>query len=211
MYVGLGIRLLETNRTDSEITHETESRYDAARGSMTVTKRLVPPIYMSELNSIRTMARNTHNSLTISTDIRNLRILPTTLYDKHSEAMNKYSAKFQGAQRMLLSQWPHIVEDASPAFLKRALKPNELPSVDDLPNYFSFDISYKPIPDNFKDWRLEGIEPDEAEYIRGNAANDVDYMWEEAAKEVYGRAHAMIHNFVELIKGDKVTVKEATK
>lgn len=200
MYTILNQRILTTKVADREKAEELETAHNAAKGSFAVTQKLVPRAYIKDLDHIRQAARNIHNALTIPTDVRGLRILPTTLFEKHADAMTLWSGKHLNAYKVLEDSWDSIVEHVVPTYIGRELRPNELPATAQLPLYFNFEVSYRQIPDNFKDWRLEGVTPDDADYIRRYAENETFYMWEEAMKEVFAKAHVVIEGFVESVK-----------
>lgn len=199
MYAVLAQRLLTTRKADREAADELERSRGTEKGAYGATIRLVPRPYVKDLDYIRQACAADHKHLTIATDVKGLRILPTTLYERHADRMNHWSEQHKIALDMLTDSWDSIVENVVPKYIGRDLYLGELPHSSELAQYFGLDISYRPIPDNYKDWRLEGISPDDAEHLRRFSENDAAFMWAEAVKDVYGRAHKIMEDFADLV------------
>lgn len=202
--------IFEARKTASDIASDIENEYGAEAGAFNVTKRLIPPMYLKNLRSIRTGMRTDHLKYTIATDRENFRLLPTVLYLQHAARFAHWSDKQITEVRNLQMKWDYIKNVAAPKFLGRALVEGELPSESMLPSYFRLDISYHRIPENFSDWRLDGIAPDEMEHLQNYTKNDTEYMFHDAARALYKKAETVVSRFIDIAKGESCAVKANT-
>lgn len=197
MYVSLNIQVLSAKRTEKQEAREIEEKHGSQKGTFEVRKKLLPPSYLKDILGIASKARQTHYKLTIPTEIENVYILPSTLFERHSEAMGQCMTEFRAAYLGLEAAWDYILSDVVPEYLGRALVPGELPSKRDLPNHFGMRLVHKQIPDSFKDWRIEGVQESDMTQLKARAQADQEELWRETLATVYEKGHSAMAHYIE--------------
>ena len=191
MFASLDISTLGGIRKDEELSFQLQHITKAELGVLSAVKKIIPPHELKDIKSVCTSATTLHKKLTLQTSITNVRILPTTLFDEHSEGLRDFGHEFRKNVDRLVERWPKILDNA-PDRLGSAYNKDEFPSVHDISRHFNIKTRYNPIPDNYSDWVLDGVSPDVVDGLKADLSSDINEMYNDAASDVYKQAQKVM-------------------
>lgn len=198
MIVSLHQRAWSAKATDRRIAGEVEDANDAESGTMRVIKELTPKQYISPIRSIMRIGKAEHDRITVGGFIRGQSLLSTANFDRYAITQSTIRDEFYQAVDRFMVVYPEVLALA-PKRLSKAYRASDFPTIGQIRDYFEYDNKFLPIP-AVHDWRLEGINTDEADVLRQQAEEQVRIMYHDATKEVFERAKVILENIANQAK-----------
>jgi len=140
------------SKFDREITAEINERHNTLKAGFFNKKLLNSGLYTA-IEHVSEEARATHRRMTKPWLDGGCRILPTTLFVTHANAMRELRLKHEAARDEFLKEYPRLVEERK-AELKNLFNAGDYPSVEFLRPRFYFEVRLLPIP-VASDFRVE--------------------------------------------------------
>ena len=140
------------SKFDREITAEINERHKTTKAGFFNKKLLNSRLYTA-IEHVSEEARATHRRMTKPWLDGGCRILPTSLFVTHANAMRDLRLKHEAARDEFLREYPRLVEERK-AELKNLFNADDYPSVEFLRPRFYFEVRLLPIP-VASDFRVE--------------------------------------------------------
>lgn len=185
-------RAWSAKATDRQIAHEVEDANDAAADTISVIKSLVPKEYTAPIRAIMRIGKAEHDRLTVAGFMRGQSLLATANFDRYAITQSTIKDEFYVAVKRFTDIYPQVLAEA-PRRLNRAYKEGDFPSLSQITEYFEYSNKFLPVP-TVSDWRLEGINQEEAEELKGQADEQIKVMYAEATREIFERAKGILEN-----------------
>lgn len=132
---------------DGAVTEDTNQRYEADKGALTVNKQIVSRKFLSHVNSRISAAKATHNALTLPWEPKGANILSAMGHHIYTEAMRLHRHNVEAAAIEFASGMNDYMEEAQQR-LGKSYNPKDYPSGDDVVKKFYIDVEPKPVPES---------------------------------------------------------------
>lgn len=136
-------------KTDKEMSQEATNESGATDGSVRVRKTLFPAASGKHIKAVQSVLSafdsNTHRQHTFGIGIKGQRAMPSAFYMKYMEKFGETRAQADAALDDLEANYPQAIRDAK-QLLQGAFKESDYPSIDEIREYFNFDVKFLPMP-----------------------------------------------------------------
>lgn len=197
----LRIGIWSGRTTDSEVTEEARAKHNAEAGAGTYSKQLIGRKFLSDINKHASAARRSHELLSNPWDDGGTRILTNRMHAKYSEEMRLKKAAFNAAVKALITLYgngEHLAE--AKQRLGSMFNADDYPSTEDLGAKFSFDIEFKPVPDNSQLPKWVGLSETAVKAITKDVERRFDERTQAAMRNVYGRIADVLNTMVDKLR-----------
>jgi hypothetical protein len=137
------------NTLDREITDETNSNKGSMQNSLRVRKTLLPGASGVHVDLVKKCLSafygGYHKIHTYSTPIVGQRVMPAVWHLDYMEKFGETGHASRAAMDVLKAAYPKAVQDAR-ALLGDAWKAEDYPDVEEIEQYYKFDVNFLPVP-----------------------------------------------------------------
>jgi hypothetical protein len=189
----LHIKQLPKTRTHRKATEKLLKDFQADPRAGRAQKVLFPNSELiTQLSAIANEARRLHYDLTapwLDTSTGNARILPASLYKKHTAKMDELKAQYEHLRTQLKSGWDDVRNRAIKD-LGLLASADDYPDAKQLDRLITFDIHYEKVPEH-NDFRVQLAEKDRKELQKQIQAR-ADHAINVVQQTTYARLHEVI-------------------
>jgi hypothetical protein len=136
-------------KTDKEMSEAAVDEAGATTGAVRVRKTLFPAASGKHIKAVQSALSafygNVHMFHTFSIGMKGSRAMPSAYYMTYMEKFGETRAHADNALDDLESGYPQAIKDAQ-ALLGTAFKADDYPPIDEIRNYFSFEVKFLPMP-----------------------------------------------------------------
>lgn len=137
------------NITDKVITEETNTNKKSVQGSLRVRKTLLPGASGVHVDLVKkclgAFYNGYHKDKTFSSSVEGQRIMPAIFYMDYMEKFGETGHASRAAMDVLKAGYPNAVQ-AARALLREAWKAEDYPDVEEIEQYYKFDVKFLPVP-----------------------------------------------------------------
>lgn len=198
MLAVLSRRVWEAAVTDREIANKAETENEAAHGTLKVIKSLFPRDLLLPIRRISDLGYAEHLKRTVPGLMRGQSILATAMFEEYCLVQSAIKDQF----RVKVNEFVELFPDLKKIYkvrLGKAFREEDFPTPRQVRGLFDYDIKFMPIP-KIDDWRLAGLGGEDMEKVRKDAEAHVTAMFNNATKELFGRAREVLGQFVGQLK-----------
>jgi len=189
MLVSLSTHEWTGKKKDKQVSRDVCVRQDAEKDVIEAIICLAPPGELQPINVARGRVYRRFVELTLPWMDGGLRILPSEMYMKYRDEMNKVIAAHTKAVNAFVTRWPEIVANKGKRLGKLASK-YHLPTAAELVGKFYIRQNILPLPET-ADFRVD-ISEDEADEIRTQVAASINSASEKAMGEIWNRLTTLV-------------------
>lgn len=206
--VSLSMRTWTGVTADRGLAESTEEAAKAEAGTMTVIKELTPRQYLKPIKAAVRLARQEHLRMTVPGLHRGQHLLATAMFPEYTMLMGSLRDNFASCVNDFIDVYPSIIE-AAPQRLGEAYRQTDFPSGESMRDFFGFDLQFSPVP-KASDWRLDDLSQDDISKIKQDCQSEVEYMFNEATKEIFNRAKEVLGKFLAQAEHEDANIRKPT-
>lgn len=183
---------------DRDVTEEVSENHKAdLKDAGRYNKRLISPVFLKPTSRVQSVARRTHQILTLPWEDNGKRILSTTGHKHYTEQMRLLRLQFDAAVREFLSKFDDAVKEAKPR-LGTMFDVEEYPTAAEVKDKFWFDVEITGVPEA-GDFRAE-LSDASVKAIVKDIERRADDRLQAAMNDVFERILKVTGHMVERLK-----------
>ena len=194
MLVSLSTHEWTGKKKDKQVSQNVCVSVNAEKDAIEAIICLAPPSELQPINVARGRVYRRFCELTLPWMDGGLRILPSDMYMKYRDEMNKVIADHTKAVNAFATRWPEIVANKDKRLGSLASK-YHWPTAAELKGRFYIRQDILPLPE-IADFRVD-ISEDEADDIRTQVAASINGAAEKAMGEVWSRLSKLVSEVAE--------------
>jgi hypothetical protein len=189
-------------KTDKQMSEAATEETGATTGAVRVRKTLFPAASGKHIKAVQSSLSafysNVHMQHTFGVGMKGQRAMPSAFYMKYMEKFGETQAHADAALDELEAGYPQAIKDAK-ALLGTAFKVDDYPPVDEIREYFTFDVKFLPMPAGDHIMNALGAA------VASDVNEHVDKMLQAAADDAMDRLRKAVERMATtLTKGGKI-------
>jgi len=187
MIVKLRMSRWGATKTDVILGQRVAKSQDAKIGTVKTIKLLMPEFNSAfhRLNNICRFARKEHNIMTFPGLSKGESILSGKMFIRYTTVLTGLQSEFYSAVNTFRDTYPEIKRMA-PERMGKMYKETDFPAVNEIANYYTFDIDRIPMPTT-DDWRMDDVSEEKLEEMKVDVEEQLRIVYNNCHMEVYSR------------------------
>ena len=187
-------------KKDRAKTLEVEADEGAINGSCSLWTQLINDATLKKIQSIVGKARITHRKLTLPWAESGPRILPGTMIEEYTTAMNKVKDDLDAAVAPFIAEYPMLVSKAAND-LKGLFHAENYPSASEVRRKFRWKLQFLPIPEA-SDFRCK-LNDDITAGIKANIEEQANEALAGITRDLWQRLYERVNHLADALSRTK--------
>lgn len=204
LIVTLNISQWTAKKVDRAVTKEVNRSHSASSDAGLYHKQLIDSGFNADITTIAGKARTYNYRKTLNWS-DGARLLPSKMYMDYIKEMNELKAQFETEVDKKLKEYINYI-DQSKQRLGSMYKSDDYPTVEEVRDKYSFEVTTMPIPTN--DFRVQ-LPDDVLDKIKEGAGNEIQKRMTEAVKETWSRIADVLKNMQDKLSKDKTRIHDS--
>jgi hypothetical protein len=198
--VELNISVWGATKLDKGATDIVIANNSAGKNSAQVRKNLLAGTTLrKDISDFSATTRLWNNKMTMNWSDKGARLLPTSLFMEHKQAVNVKQAYFKSLTKKLYDNYDSVVQTAQ-NYMGGFFNESDYPSLEEVRNKFAFKVVYSPLPTS-GDFRLD-IPNADMEELSKQYEDDFNKRIENSMKGVWEDLYKLLSGMSDKLKDD---------
>ena len=185
---------------DKETTREINENKNASMDAGSYVKQLFPKQVTMQVRGLGTLARQTHNKMTMPWDDHGTRLLPIDAYDKYVSMINNIMEQRIDARNVLVNNYDAHVREAQ-RFRGELFSPGDYPDAVELAESITMEREFMPVPDG--QHFIAQMPEEEREQIKKEIEDRITERVRSAVEDLYKRLQRNVALAAERMRPDE--------